>query len=155
IACGAAAGIATTFNAPLGALMFAQEIVLLGEMQLANFSLIVVATTTAVIASRGIFGNATVFAVPPFVLESYWECLTYGALGIVLGLLAAAYTRLFHAVGSSLRRLPAPPALVLLGGLALVGLLDAAVPGNLSDGYGVINQALAGQLAWRSMAILA
>src|SRR5439155_871634 len=64
IACGAAAGIATTFNAPLGALMFAQEIVLLGEMQLANLSLIVVATTTAVIAARGLFGNAPVFTVP-------------------------------------------------------------------------------------------
>ena len=93
-----AAGIATTFNAPLGALMFAQEIVLLGKLQLANFSLLVVATTTAVIASRGIFGNAPVFAVPPFVVESYWECLSYALLGIVLGALAALYTRLFHAV---------------------------------------------------------
>src|SRR5579885_1235748 len=34
IACGAAAAIATTFNAPIGALMFAQEIVLLGETEL-------------------------------------------------------------------------------------------------------------------------
>src|SRR5262249_55832731 len=96
IACGAAAGIATTFNAPLGALMFAQEIVLLGEMQLANFSLIVISTTTGVVASRGIFGSAPVFVVPPFVLESYWECLSYALLGIVLGLLAAFYARLFH-----------------------------------------------------------
>src|SRR5581483_2511621 len=80
IACGAAAGIATTFNAPLGALMFAQEIVLLGEAQLAHFSLIVVATTTAVIASRGLFGSLPVFTVPPFTLERYWECLTYALL---------------------------------------------------------------------------
>src|SRR5206468_11360874 len=83
IACGAAAGIATTFNAPLGALMFAQEIVLLGEMQLANLSLIVVATTTAVIAARGIFGSAPVFAVPMFVVASYWECLSYALLGVL------------------------------------------------------------------------
>src|SRR5215470_11709544 len=67
IACGAAAGIATTFNAPLGALMFAQEIVLLGEAHLGHFSLIVVATTTAVIAARGLFDSAPVFAVPTFV----------------------------------------------------------------------------------------
>ena len=73
IACGAAAGIATTFNAPLGALMFAQEIVLLGEMQLANLSLIVVATTTAVIAARGLFGNAPVFTVPTFVVETRYQ----------------------------------------------------------------------------------
>src|SRR5207247_220250 len=54
IACGAAAGIATTFNAPLGALMFAHEIVLLGEVRLVNFTQIVIATTTAVIVARGL-----------------------------------------------------------------------------------------------------
>src|SRR5439155_292868 len=57
IACGAAAGIATTFNAPLGALMFAHEIVLLGEVRLVNFTQIVIATTTAVVVSRGRFGS--------------------------------------------------------------------------------------------------
>ena len=155
IACGAAAGIATTFNAPLGALMFAQEIVLLGEMQLANLSLIVVATTTAVIAARGLFGNAPVFTVPTFVVESYWECLSYALLGVVLGLLAAFYTRLFHAIAGHLRRLPAPRWMVLLGGLAAVGVLDVVAPANRSDGYDVINQALAGHLSWTLMAPLA
>jgi CIC family chloride channel protein len=135
--------------------MFAQEIVLLGKLQFANFSLLVVATTTAVIASRGIFGNAPVFAVPPFVVESYWECFSYALLGIVLGALAAFYTRLFHAVAGYLRRLPVPTWVILLGGLTAVGLLDAAVPANLSDGYGVINEALAGHLAWKLMALLA
>src|SRR5438128_8272410 len=89
IACGAAAGIATTFNAPLGALMFAHEIVLLGEVRLVNFTLILIATTTAVVVSRGLFESAPVFVVPAFSLESYWECFTYAALGVVLGLLAA------------------------------------------------------------------
>jgi CIC family chloride channel protein len=155
IACGAAAGIATTFDAPLGALMFAQEIVLLGEMQLANFSLIVIATTTAVIASHGVFATPPVFVVSAFALESYWESLTYGALGVVLGVLAAGYTRLFHAVAIRLQRPAWPRAAVLLGGLAFVGLLDMAVPENVSDGYGVVNQALAGQLPWQLMVVLA
>ena len=155
IACGAAAGIATTFNAPLGALMFAQEIVLLGEMQLANLSLIVVSTTTAVIAARGIFGSAPVFAVPMFVVASYWECLSYALLGVLLGLLAAFYTRLFHAIAGYLRRLPAPRWMVLLGGLAVVGALDVVFPANRSDGYATINEALAGRLSWTLMAPLA
>ncbi len=155
VACGAAAGIATTFNAPLGALMFAHEIVLLGELHLANFSLIVVATTSAVIASRGLFANEAVFRVTPFVLESYWECLTYGLLGVLLGLLAVFYVRFFHAAARRIRVLPWPRPAVLLGGLALVGLLDIAVPGNLSDGYPLVNRALAGELRWPTMATLA
>src|SRR5712691_2351922 len=155
IACGAAAGIATTFNAPLGALMFAHEIVLLGEVRLVNFTLILIATTTAVVVSRGLFESAPVFVVPAFSLESYWECFTYAALGVVLGVLAAAYTRLFHAVAGYLRRLAWPRAAVLLAGLALVGVLDIAVPGNISDGYEVVNDALAGQLPPSRMAVLA
>src|SRR5438132_6360917 len=154
-ACGAAAGIATTFNAPLGALMFAHEIVLLGEVRLVNFTLILIATTTAVVVSRGLFGSLPVFVVPAFSLESYWECFTYAALGVVLGLLAAAYPRLFHAVAGYLRRLALPRAAVLLAGLALVGVLDVAVPGNISDGYGVVNDALAGRLPASRMAVLA
>src|SRR5215470_5336176 len=155
IACGAAAGIATTFNAPLGALMFAQEIVLLGEVQLANLSLIVVATTTAVIAARGLYGSAPVFAVPTFVVESYWECFSYALLGVLLGLLAAFYKRLFHAIAGYLRRLPVPRWVVLLGGLAAVGALDIALPANRSDGYATINEALDGRLPWTLMAPLA
>src|SRR5438067_3714167 len=155
IACGAGAGIATTFNAPLGGLLFAQEIVLLGEAHLANFSLIVVATTTAVIVARGLLGNEPVFHVMPFELDSYWECLTYGVLGVVLGLLAVGYIRFFHAVAARVRRSPWPRPVLLLVGLALVGLLDVAVPGNVSDGYPVVDQALAGRLAPGHMAVLA
>jgi CIC family chloride channel protein len=154
VACGVAAGIATTFNAPLGALMFAHEIVLLGELHLANFSLIVIATTAAVVASRGLFANEAVFHVTPFVIESYWECVTYAVLGIVLGLLAVAYMRLFHSVARRARALPWPRPVVLLGGLALVGLLDVAVPRNISDGYPIVNEALAGSIPWPAMAAL-
>jgi CIC family chloride channel protein len=155
IACGAAAGIATTFNAPIGALMFAHEIVLLGELHLADFTLVVIATTVSVIASQGIFANEAVFRVPVFQLESSWEFLTYAALGILLGLLAVAYMRLFHAVAKRFRRLAWPRSVVLLGGLAVLGLLDIALPENVSDGYPVVNQALAGELGWARMAALA
>ncbi len=154
IACGAAAAIATTFNAPIGALMFAQEIVLLGETELANLSLIVIATVAAVVVSQGFLGYESVFRVKPFVLTSPWECLTYAALGAGLGGLAVVYVRFFHATARALRQLPWPPAAVLLAGLLVVGLLDVLLPGNVSDGYPVINQALAGQLAPASMAAL-
>ena len=155
IACGAAAGIAATFNAPIGALMFAHEIILLGELHLTNFMLVVVATSTSVVVSHALLPSTSVFVVQTFVLESYWECLTYGLLGIVLGCLGACYTRVFHFAATSLRRLEIPRAALLLGDLFIVGVIAVAFPQNVSDGYGTINQALAGELSWQLMAMLA
>ena len=155
VACGAAAGIAATFNAPLGAILFAHEIVLLGEVPLANLSLIVVATVSGVITARGVLGSEPVFHATAFELASYRECLTYAALGVALGILAVGYMRFFHWVAARARRLPWPRPVVLLAGLALLGLLDIAVPGNISDGYPLVNDALAGRLSGGVMAVLA
>jgi CIC family chloride channel protein len=154
IACGAAAAVATTFNAPLGALMFAHEIVLLGEVHLPNFVLVVISTTTAVVASRGIFGSPPVFNVPAFVMESYWECLSYGLLGVTLGVLGAAYTRIFHFTATYLRSFGLSRGVLLLAGLGAVGVIGMVAPHSISDGYEVINEALAGRLTWQLMAAL-
>ena len=146
VAAGAGAGIATTFNAPIGGLMFAQEIILLGHTELANLTLLVIATTSAVVTSRAIMGSAgAVFDVPEFVLRSYWELITYGLMGLVLGLLGAAYIEFFHATGRWFRRLQVPDWARLAIGLSLVGVIAIALPQNLSDGYPVINSVMAGQ----------
>src|SRR5579864_3461907 len=76
VAAGAGAGIATTFNAPVGGVLFAQEIVLLGETDLGNLTLLLVSTVSAVLLSRAITGNAAVFQPPTFVLRSYMELLS-------------------------------------------------------------------------------
>jgi CIC family chloride channel protein len=146
VACGAGAGIATTFNAPIGGLMFAQEIVLLGEAEISSLSLLIVSTTSGVVMSRAILGNAAVFAVQPFVFQSYAELVSYAVLGVVLGVLGAAYIRLFHAVGRFFRRWTWPPAAKLLIGLAIVGAIAIPLPQNLSDGYPIIDHAFRGEV---------
>lgn len=155
IACGAGAGIAATFNAPVGGLMFAQEIVLLGQTELANLTLLIIATTSGVVTCRTLVGNVAVFQPPRFVLESYWELVTYALMGLALGLLAVVYIRMFHATARWFRKLALLPWVKLLMGLAVVGLIAIALPDNLSDGYPVIDQAFHGQLAIGYMAVLA
>ncbi len=155
VAAGAGAGIATTFNAPIGGLVFAQEIVLLGNTELANLSLIILATVSSVVTSRAIAGDSVVFHVQPFVLLSYWEMLTYALMGVVIGLIAAGYIRVFHATARAFRRLEAPAWVRLAIGLGLVGAIAMVLPDNLSDGYPVIDAALAGRLAPIHMGTLA
>src|SRR3984893_11487965 len=145
VAAGARAGIATTFNAPIGGLMFAQEIVLLGHTEIANLTLLIIATFTAVITSRAIVGNAVVFAAPEFLLRSYWEMAPYALMGVGLGALAAGYIRFSNATEAWFRRLNLPVWVKLEAGLALVGVIAIWLPQNLSDGYPVINAAMAGE----------
>ncbi len=154
VAAGAGAGIATTFNAPIGGLMFAQEIVLLGHTEIANLTLLIIATFTAVITSRAILGNAVVFAAPEFLLRSYWEMATYALMGAVLGGLAAGYIRFFNATDAWFRRLKLPVWVKLEAGLAVIGVIAIWLPQNLSDGYPVINSAMAGEFGIGMLAAL-
>jgi CIC family chloride channel protein len=154
VAAGAGAGIATTFNAPIGGLMFAQEIILLGHTEIANLTLLIIATFTAVITSRAIIGNAVVFTVPEFVLRSYWEMATYALMGAALGALAAGYIRFFNATEAWFRRLNLPVWVKLEAGLAVVGVIAIWLPENLSDGYPVINRAMAGEFGIGMLAAL-
>ncbi len=155
VAAGAGAGIATTFNAPIGGLMFAQEIVLLGHTEIANLTLLIIATFTAVITSRAIVGNAVVFLAPEFVLRSYWEMATYALMGAALGVLAAGYIRFFNATEAWFNSLDLPVWAKLEAGLAVVGVIAIWLPQNLSDGYPVINSAMAGEFGMGMLAAMA
>jgi chloride channel protein, CIC family len=146
VAAGAGAGIATTFNAPMGGMMFALEIVLLGETELANLILVLVSTFSAVVTSRGLFGDIALFHPAPFLIKSYWEMITYALMGTALGALAAGYIRFFHATAALFRRLPSHKWLKLELGLLIVGAIAIVLPDNLSDGYPVIGLAFAGKL---------
>jgi CIC family chloride channel protein len=147
VAAGAGAGIATTFNAPVGGVLFAQEIVLLGETELGNLTLLLVSTVSAVIFSRAVTGNAAVFHTPAFMLRSYWELLSYGLMGVVLGALGAGYIHFFHATAGAFRKMKIPQWARLGLGLLVVGLVAIPLPQNLSDGYPMINLAMEGRFA--------
>jgi CIC family chloride channel protein len=154
VAAGAGAGIATTFNAPIGGLMFAQEIVLLGHTELANLTLLIIATTTAVVAAHAFQGSHSVFLVPQFQLRSYWEMFTYGVLGVVLGIMGAAFIRFFHFTAGAFRKMQVSDWIKIELGLALVAVIAIGWPDNLSDGYPVINRALAGEFGLETLAAL-
>ncbi len=148
VAAGAGAGIATTFNAPMGGMMFAQEIVLLGETELANLTLVLVATFSAVVLSRALTGTDSIFHPGTFVINNYWEMFTYGVMGLLFGVLSAAYIRFFHGAGRYIRSFKIKLWQRLLGGLAIVGAIAIPLPQNLADGYPAIEQALQGHLAF-------
>jgi chloride channel protein, CIC family len=154
IACGAGAGIATTFNAPLGGLLFAQEIVLLGQTELGNLSLLVISASVGVVVSRAMLGDLAVLPAQRFVMETYAEISTYAVLGVVFGIVAALYVRFFNGTAAFFERLPIPRWARVVTGMLAVGLIAIPLWENLSDGYPIIDLALNGRLAPPRMAVL-
>jgi CIC family chloride channel protein len=97
IAAGAAAGVAATFNAPIGGLAFAIELLLV-SINARTVSLVAVATVTATYIGRLYGGLAPSFDVPKLALfedpvqrlGSLAFCLP---LGILVGIAAAVFIR--------------------------------------------------------------
>ncbi|WP_241560075.1 chloride channel protein [Solirhodobacter olei] len=101
VAAGAGAGIAATFNTPLGGVLFASEL-LLPEVSVTTFLPVAVATGAATFIGRLYFGSQPAFAVPSNLTpiadapSSLFTLLLYLILGVLAGVVAAAYIRGLH-----------------------------------------------------------
>jgi chloride channel protein, CIC family len=153
VGCGAAAGIAATFNAPIAGSMFALEIVL-GDFGLAIFSPIVISAVTATAVSRHFLGDTPAFIVPAYQLRSAWEFPLYVVLGFVCAAVAVSFTKLLYSTEDFFERLQFPEYLkAAVGGLVL-GCMAMLFPQILGVGYAGIDLALAQKLAWWLMLLL-
>jgi CIC family chloride channel protein len=153
VGCGAAAGIAGTFNAPVAGALFAVEVIL-GDFGVAQFSPIVISSVAATVVSHRFLGDFPAFEVPTYSLVSAPELFAYAALGILAGLVALGFMRTLYFAEDSFDRIRIyPPLRGLLGG-AVVGVIGIWAPHIFGVGYEAINEALNGSLIWTAMVAL-
>jgi CIC family chloride channel protein len=126
LGCGFAAGIAASFNAPLGGVLMAIELVV-PEFSTHAFIPLVAASVTGVAVGHIFLGSWATFPTPVFNLTSPWELFVYLVLGLVCGMAAVGFIRLvtwsYRAwIGLQFPEIVKPAA----GGL-LVGVLGLAM----------------------------
>lgn len=154
VGCGAAAGIAATFNAPIAGSMFALEVVL-GDFGLATFSPIVISSVVATAVSRHFLGDAPAFVVPAYELISAWEFPLYVMLGLLCALVAVSFTSFLYRLEDLFDGIKFPEYLKAMLGGFILGAMGLAFPHILGVGYGTIDLALIGDLSWWLLLLLA
>ncbi|MGD0762763.1 MAG: chloride channel protein [Roseiarcus sp.] len=129
VAAGAGAGIAATFNTPIGGVMFAIEL-MLPEVSVNTFLPVAIATGTATFVGRWVFGDQPAFQVPSIVAmtphaNTVSLLLLYTLLGALVGVAAAGFVRGIHVVEDAFDRIPWRYPRHMLGMLMVGGMMYA------------------------------
>ena len=152
IAAGAGAGIAATFNTPLGGVLFAVEI-LLPEVSNRTFLPVVISTGAATLLGRILIGPNPAFAVPEILFPparsfGVEEALAFAALGALCGVAAWAFIRLLVFMEDGFPKIPGGAYVQNIIGMGVIGVMMVALQNRCGHtyvdgvGYGVIQSVL-------------
>lgn len=146
VACGAAAGISATFNAPLTGVLFGLELIL-GSVSAEAIAVVLVASMTADALSRAVFGSAPFFGgLATGGSHTLLDYVLFAILGLLAGFVGVLFKTVLYGVEDVCDRVwrGRPEWLrPAVGGIPL-GLLLLAIPQLYGVGYPVIGHALSG-----------
>lgn len=101
LACGAAAGIAAAFNAPIAGVLFALE-VLLVDVTISAFIPLLIAAATGALCSKVILGDGILLNFKLQESFNYYNVPFYALLGVFTGLISIYYSRVYQWVEKTL-----------------------------------------------------
>ncbi len=141
LACGAAAAVSASFNAPIAGVLFAHEVILT-HYALSAFVPTVIAAVAATLLTRVHLGDFPAFIIPDLHIMSYWEFPAFALLGIVCGLVAVGFQLSVMTSDWAARKVDLPVWFRPILGGALVGMIALVVPEVLGVGYEATNLAI-------------
>jgi CIC family chloride channel protein len=154
---GAAAGVGAIFRAPLGAALFAPEVLYRDtEFEFEAILPCVVSSIIAYVVFSQFYGRTAIFFPGPVDFALPKELLPYAVFGVLCGVVGYVWIKVFHGMQHYFfDRLTIPRILKpSLGGL-MCGLILFFFPHVMDGGYGWVQMALEGKMLWHIMFIMA
>jgi chloride channel protein, CIC family len=156
VAAGAGAGIAATFNTPIGGVMFAIEL-MMPEVSVETFLPVAIATGTATFVGRWFFGDTPAFHVPPLQAmavdsNALIVLILFAVLGALSGVAAAGFIKALHLAEDLFDRIRSRYWRHMLG-MLVVGVLMYMLLRTFGEyyvdgvGYATVQAILAGQIS--------
>lgn len=156
VACGAAGGIAATFNAPMSGVIFALEVIL-SRFTALSFGLVVMSAASATVVSHALSaeGDSPAFNVlQEHAMRGVPDLFFFIVLGALCALVAWIYTRLLYLVEDVSDGAKIPAYLKPAIGGALVGLVAIWTPQVMGTSYTAIEASLNNHMAMQTLFVL-
>jgi len=153
VACGAAGGIAATFNAPIGGLFFALEVIL-RDFSTRRLGNVVIASVTASVIAKIFLGNEHFIATPAYSINSPVELVFYIGLGLVIAPCSIAFVRMLYKFEDVFEDLKTHELFKPVIGALLLGFLGLYFPQVFGVGYENIEGAVHATMVLKFLLIL-
>jgi CIC family chloride channel protein len=150
VACGAAAGIASAYKAPIAASLFVAEIIL-GTVVVESLGPLILASVVAAFVSQFLSGSEPLYKSPGFDLHTRWEIIPLSCVGIVLGFLAPVYLRFLRLAERLFSKIDIPVPFKLALGGAIVGSLAILNPEVCGNGEGLLRSLFHQNWVWEGI----
>lgn len=141
LACGVAAAVSASFNAPIAGVLFAHEVIL-AHYAISAFVPIVISSVVATVISRIHLGSFPAFVIPNYQITSYWEFPAFALLGLTCAAVAILFMFALIATDRMARSLEIPLWLRPVIGGFMVGGIAIWLPQVLGVGYDATDAAL-------------
>lgn len=142
VGCASAAAMSAIFKAPIAAIIFALEVLML-DLTMAALVPLLIASVTAALVSYVFMGHFTVYNFQAIEQFNLGNIPFYIILGVLAGLISLSFTKIYNFVEDFFDKIKTWYSKLILG-VTVLGVLLFFLPSLYGEGYDVVSSSLRG-----------